>query len=210
MGHALMRAVLLAATLAVSPAAAEPFSGPPLPNQSPGLRHSCESFYPPGPLLNNVEGKTIVGFTVDPTGHVVEPAVKESSGNADLDDAAKKCVLRWIYRPALKDRVPIAVPWQAAVIWKQTYHLAFVSAPSCTLPAQARTQPPATKTTIAFTVAADGVTDDIHVRTSSGDASLDKAVSDCVAAWRLEPRKDADGNPVPYHTSDTVTWTPPD
>jgi TonB family protein len=176
----------------------------------PGRSHSCELFYPPSAILNNIEGRTLMAFTVTADGRVADPMVKTSSGDADLDDAATRCVLRWNYRAALKDGVAVAVPWQAYVQWKQTFHLKVVSAPHCNLPPQARTQKPGTKTEISLIVNTDGVPGNINIIHTSDDSMLDKAVTDCVASSRFEPYRGSDGKPVDYPTSETIVWTPPD
>lgn len=198
-------AMLLAAAASAAPP--PPAFGPDQP--SAASPHNCESFYPPLPLLNNIEGRTLVAFTVGADGRVTEPAVHESSGNIDLDDAAKRCVLRWTYRPAAKDGVPVAAPWMAYVVWRQRYHLTVVSAPTCSVPPQARTQPPGSKTVVLYVVDTEGKTASIGVAVSSGDDALDDAVSACVASWRFKPYLE-DGRPVDYPTSQTVLWTPPD
>ena len=37
--------------------------------------------------------------------------------NADLDAAAIACASTWLYRPAIKDGVPVASPWKAVITW---------------------------------------------------------------------------------------------
>jgi TonB family protein len=151
-----------------------------------------------------------MAFTVGSDGHVIDPVVKGSSGNADLDEASSRCVARWTYRPAEKNGVAIAAPWKAFVEWKQRYHLAVTAAPHCSLPPQAHSQSPGTQTVISFVVTTEGAVSNIGVRQSSGDDVLDLAVSECVALWRVEPYRTKDGKAVEYPTSQTVIWTPPD
>lgn len=182
----------------------------PLDKPFPTTPHNCESFYPPGPLLNNIEGRTLIAFTVTADGRVADPVVKTSSGDAELDNAAKSCVLRWTYRAAVKDGAAVAAPWMAMVQWKQKFYLTVVSAPHCNLPPQARTQKPGTKTEISFIVKRDGAPDNIDIIRTSDDSMLDKAVADCVTSLRFEPYRGSDGKPVDYPTGETVIWTPPD
>jgi TonB family protein len=84
-----------------------------------GKPHICdEAYYPADALSEGRGGDTIVAFTITDQGTVADPKVARSSGHPDLDVAALACVKHWRYRPALKDSIPVAVPWRASVSWR--------------------------------------------------------------------------------------------
>lgn len=60
--------------------------------------------YPRKQLLSGVEGTVLLQVLVDVDGRPLEVTIHRSSGNRDLDDAARRQVLRkWTFRPAMKD-----------------------------------------------------------------------------------------------------------
>jgi TonB family protein len=61
---------------------------------------------------------------------------------------------------------------------------------------------------LAFTVATDGSTKDVKIRTSSGSADLDAASLACVAQWRYRPAT-RDGVPVEMPWQAKVVWAIP-
>ncbi len=85
-------------TTAVTGTAAEP---------RPELLSRVEPDYPQAARDTDAQGLVEVEVTVDTTGAVVAAEVIESSGNADLDEAAAKAALKARFRPAMKDGVPV-------------------------------------------------------------------------------------------------------
>jgi len=79
---------------------------------------NCLKSYPAAAMKAGIEGTTMLAFTVTEQGTVSDVKVVQSSGNADLDDAAATCAGRWHYKPATRDGKPVAVSWQATVQWK--------------------------------------------------------------------------------------------
>ncbi|HTF57170.1 MAG TPA: TonB family protein [Planctomycetota bacterium] len=55
--------------------------------------------YPEGARRRNIQGTVAIQFLVLEDGTVSEAKVRESSGNAELDDAALAAVRKWKYRP---------------------------------------------------------------------------------------------------------------
>jgi TonB family protein len=85
--------------------------------ESIGKPHICSEYYPPINVRLGVQGTTTVGFTITTQGTTENVHVVNSAGDKLLDDAAVFCASQWLYRPALKDSQPIAVPWKAEVRW---------------------------------------------------------------------------------------------
>lgn len=79
-----------------------------LPERLPvKVRHSPPKY----PLIarhNNWEGVTVLEIQIRPDGTVGEVEVSQSSGYQVLDQAVKKAVKHWRYRPALKNGVAVA------------------------------------------------------------------------------------------------------
>lgn len=60
--------------------------------------------YPREQLLAGIEGTVLLQVLVDVDGRPLEVTIHRSSGNRDLDAAARRQVLRkWTFRPAMKD-----------------------------------------------------------------------------------------------------------
>ncbi|HEX4861081.1 MAG TPA: energy transducer TonB [Rhizomicrobium sp.] len=53
---------------------------------------SCVRNYPGAALRAGIEGTTMLAFTVTEQGTVTDVSVTKSSGNADLDQAALRCI----------------------------------------------------------------------------------------------------------------------
>jgi TonB family protein len=206
-------ALLAAAATGAAPAvtAAPPPDTLHPPPPSGAHPHRC-AFFPPAAMLNRAGGDVLMSFTVATDGAVQNPVVAKPSGNADLDAGATACVAQWRYKPALKDGVPIAVPWQATIRWVQdAWHRPLVEkqpAPPCDVDRAriAKAQPGAT-TIIRYQVATDGTVGDIALTQSSGDATLDQSVAACMAKIRFEPVADADGKPIPP-LNWSIKWAP--
>ena len=98
---------------ATSPSVGQAFS------VSIGRPHVCSSeYYPEISRRLGEEGTTTVTFRITTEGTVKDPRILTSSGSDRLDQAALACVATWRYEPALKEGIPIEVPWKAEVVWK--------------------------------------------------------------------------------------------
>ena len=78
---------------------------------------NCADDYPFFARMLGHEGTTELAFTVGADGTVSGITVAKSSGYDGLDDAAKDCVRKWHYRPALKDNVLVDAPMNVKVNW---------------------------------------------------------------------------------------------
>ncbi len=64
--------------------------------------------YPRGPLMAGIEGTVQLRVLVDTNGSVLDVQVERSSGNRELDAAAREQVLRhWLFQPAQRNGVPM-------------------------------------------------------------------------------------------------------
>jgi periplasmic protein TonB len=82
-----------------------------------GRPHVCMQDYPAISQRLGEQGTTTIGFTILTDGNVDNVHVVNSSGSERLDNAAVSCAAKWRYKPAVKDNVPVAVPWKAEVKW---------------------------------------------------------------------------------------------
>ena len=78
---------------------------------------NCADDYPFFARMLGHEGMTELAFTVGADGTVSGIKIAKSSGYDGLDDAAKDCVRKWHYRPALKDNVLVDAPMTVKVKW---------------------------------------------------------------------------------------------
>ncbi len=97
--------------------ASQEAAGRPLYPVAVGKPHVCIEYYPVEAVRNGVQGMTTVGFTITTQGTTANVHVSVSSGDKLLDDAALTCASTWLYKPAMKDGQPVAVPWKADVRW---------------------------------------------------------------------------------------------
>ena len=88
-------------------------------SQPPSLSkpENCRDDYPFFARVLDQEGTTELAFTVGADGTVSSIKVSKSSGYDGLDDAARDCVRKWHYRPALKDNVLVDAPMTVKVDW---------------------------------------------------------------------------------------------
>lgn len=88
-------------------------------SQPPSLSktENCRDDYPFFARLLGHEGVTELAFTVAADGQVSGVKVVNSSGYDGLDDAAKDCVKKWHYRPAIKDNALVDAPMNVKVTW---------------------------------------------------------------------------------------------
>jgi protein TonB len=88
-------------------------------SQAPALSRpeNCRDDYPFFARMLDQEGTTELAFTVGADGTVSGIKIAKSSGYDGLDGAAKDCVRKWHYRPALKDNVLVDAPMTVKVNW---------------------------------------------------------------------------------------------
>lgn len=78
---------------------------------------NCREDYPFFARIWGDEGTTELSFQVMADGTVSGVKVAKSSGTDSLDEAAKDCVAKWHYRPALKDNELVDSPMTVKVAW---------------------------------------------------------------------------------------------
>lgn len=78
---------------------------------------NCRDEYPFFARVFDREGTTELAFTVSADGTVRDINVTKSSGHGGLDDAARECVSKWHYRPAIRDGQLVDAPLTVKVAW---------------------------------------------------------------------------------------------
>ena len=78
---------------------------------------NCADDYPFFARMLGHEGVTELAFTVAADGTLNGIKIAKSSGYDGLDDAAKDCVRKWHYRPAIKDNQLVDAPMNVKVTW---------------------------------------------------------------------------------------------
>lgn len=83
-----------------------------------GRKHDCQSGYPPISRRLGEHGSVLLKFTVNVDGTVTNVALAKSSGYSRLDEAALRCASGWEYHPATQGGKPIAISYQASVVYR--------------------------------------------------------------------------------------------
>lgn len=155
-----------------------------------GAAHVCDfRDYPVPALQHEIEGTTVLSFTVSPEGKVVDERVAHSSGDVDLDNASIACASKWLYRPAMRNGVSVAAPWEAQVQWRLGFatepYLSMMSAAlKCVLSAEpARDEYlHATLNPVVRLTVSKGAVTATRLLATSGNDDLDRHVLSCFAA----------------------------
>lgn len=83
-----------------------------------GKENCAAYYYPPEAIRKNEEGTVIVKVQIDENGDIAGVDVVQSSGYADLDEAARTCILQsWRFRPAMQNGKPVAVAKKYGITW---------------------------------------------------------------------------------------------
>jgi protein TonB len=180
-----------------------------------GKPHVCTNSYPDEAVEAQAEGTTTIAFTITDQGTVADLRIATTSGNAALDKAALDCAKDWRYKPAIKNNVPVAVPWRAQMKWSLNGyvpkpHPVATGAPhdcSAFYPRQAELAQWEGTTELSFVVGINGAVKDLVVTKSSGHTSLDKAAVRCVGNWQYTPAKQ-NGQAIDLPWFAAVPWTP--
>ena len=90
-----------------------------LPPAVAGPPHIClnQKYYPPDAIRSCAQGTAYLSFFIAVDGSTKDISILQSTGNAELDEAAKICAADWQYKPATQDGQPVQVPWKASVRW---------------------------------------------------------------------------------------------
>ncbi len=101
-------------SVATSAAAQPPPAPPPAPPAAapvvtpPTVVHHVDAVYPPSAVASREHADVVLTVTVDADGHVSKVDVAQSSGAADLDEAAMVAARQWTFTPAMKDGKAVA------------------------------------------------------------------------------------------------------
>jgi protein TonB len=84
----------------------------------PSIKNAPKPAYPAGPRTRGEQGTVSVLIQVRPDGSVGEVAVKKSSGNAALDEAATSGVRAWTFVPARRGPNPVEHMVEVPVVFR--------------------------------------------------------------------------------------------
>lgn len=83
-----------------------------------GNAHACGTeWYPPAALAAGEQGRTTLSFRIGIDGIPKDIRIVSSSGYADLDSAATKCIATWRYQPATVAGSAVETDWKSSVEW---------------------------------------------------------------------------------------------
>jgi TonB family protein len=171
-----------------------------------GAIHRCDGVFPAE--RGSTLGATIQ-FVVGANGHVKNPAVIASSGQPGFDAALAHCVSAWVYAPATRNDVPIEANWAASFDWSPLSGLrttdGYTSAHTCGLD-KGGVLPAEGTTVLSFVISKKGSVEDVAVRQSSGNKTLDEMSKWCVGHWTYNPAL-RDGRPVAIPWGAQVQWS---
>lgn len=182
--------------------------------RSKGPAHICRTNYPPRAFQRGEQGVTVLAFEVSAMGTVRDLIVMSSSGSLDLDLAATKCVSKWQYEPALKNGVPIAVPWFTDTIWRimrsgEKFNRVIPEIPkaSCVKPDTASNHLDAiNRISVVRYALVSGTVAAATLTGSSGDRALDNEAVGCVKSWQFKNAFE-DGRPATGEFMAIIDWT---
>lgn len=72
-------------------------------DQPPRVIRKIDPLYPFAAKRKNIEGKVVLRFIVTKDGRVLEPSIVRAEPPGVFDNSALKAILRWRFRPAVKD-----------------------------------------------------------------------------------------------------------
>jgi TonB family protein len=177
-------------------------------------RHICPG-YPERAVANLVKGATELAFQITPEGKVSNIVIQTSSGDAELDAAARLCVQGWLYKPVMRDGKPVATAATVRIRWKfkgdeseeNTEKSSLISVPvwqrggyACVGWHTGSRLPPH-NVIMGFFVQVDGTVRDVQISQSSGDPEADADAVKCLGERHYKPAKQ-DGKPIEVHISD--------
>jgi TonB family protein len=168
---------------------------------------TCTQFYPASLASAHVGGETTLIYEIATNGSTQNILVTSSSGNADLDAAAQKCI------QTLRFRTSQEVVWLGHIVWAvgpKGATTSFDVPHTCDryYPVAEFSQGVKGTTVLAFTVTSDGSVENIKVATSSGNANLDTAAVTCAGRWHYRPGT-MDGKPIDAPWKAQVVWQTP-
>jgi len=146
-----------------------------------GRPHHCDGYRPKD---NKEQGVTKLLFTIGVDGHTADAKLDQSTASAALNEASLTCLSYWRYKPAVKDGQPIAVPWVAFIIWGDVLPPPVTGDAECWKALWPKPEDAAGvtgPTVVSMISARDGTLSDLHVKSSSGVAALDRIALTCIS-----------------------------
>jgi TonB family protein len=219
-------------SLAQQPQTAANPTANPAPNSSPWPQgvtpphvtapYPCH--FPRAAFDDNPTMPATVAFTVTVQGKVINPTIARSSGSANMDEAARECITQWAYAPALRDGVPVEMPWSTEISLTRVsrsgaYQLPNYSPPGTNVEMMPVEKYRATVSSIngcdywhrnaphgalvAFDVEPDGSVKNATLAATSGDTAVDNDAVTCVSRRIYKPAT-RNGEPVEVHLKTVV------
>lgn len=189
----------------------------PILGSEPATVAFCDDLYPFKTAENIVEGTTTVSTLVEKDGTISSSAIATSSGNAELDSAAKACIARTRFPPFRYNDQQIPAVVQLNVVWKRSQHSRVQFGPSSKdgstchhlvvwPPPPAIRQHGLAPTMLLLNASAEGAVTKITLLHSSGWSELDNFVSSCYEDAVLPRITTPDGTPTGYDWKVLVRW----
>lgn len=200
--------------------AAASFADAPAPDAKPTLQarsgNNCAAaYYPASAVRAGEQGATTLNVHIDATGKPTNVDIVASAGFADLDDAAKNCIMNgWHFGPAMQDGKAVASTKEYKIVWKLTA--------SDAAPQLLESVEPACESlffdasnrwthyqsaTLQFRISATGAVVQPFVASPSGDRLFDAKAVQCAARLKYKPTVVNDvANEISW--SSAVRWSP--
>lgn len=181
---------------------------------SPANDHSAKpDDYPLLSIALGEQGTTSLAFTIRDDGTTTDIRVEKSSGSVRLDDASVALAKHWLYKPAMQDGKPVAVPWQTNVLWSLRYTADELAAAGILIlhpdasdfPAGTTVSGQDALTMVAIVIKPDSVVATKVVQTS-GSRALDDAASKIATKAHFTPVT-VNGKSVVSTTVVAVDWS---
>lgn len=186
-----------------------------VPPEATGELSNAICTHPAVPVKANAGLKAMLAFDGDQTGSLQDVRILQTSGYAELDDAAIACVKTWHFDPKSAfgkfylGSQRLVIDWTLPNNPTQNAIGRRGGIPhSC--PYYPQGVPPGTigTTRVGFFITADGHVRDAHVVISSGNTSLDEESVRCTTYWRYRPAV-KDGQPVEVPWQAEIAWKVP-
>ena len=158
--------------------------------------------FPPEALRASVEGRVTLHLSLASDGSVTSAKILKSSGNAQLDAAAREKLLKWRARPELLTPEILArgkvemiefrqEPFRASVYpdrsaWFETDRSMryWMFAPFPSYPIDERARRHTGQVMVQLRIGREGIPEDVAIVSSSGYPGLDRAALNAVRLWR--------------------------
>ena len=173
-------------------------------------RGPCDAWYSASAEQTGIQGTTILRVHQLQDGTVQDSAVAQSSGNADLDQAAISCLSTARLRPITQNGAPIDATWERAVVWRHGGPSSVIVPRLPSVPVKCPSPMFFIRGTVSvkvsFEIDTDGVPQDAKVIQSSGDTNLDRVSLQCIVPTFRYSGATQEGKPVSIDWETDVNW----